>query len=265
MTEAQYQQYLKEKGDVERRAAEIREKIFQLAGISEVEMPSFGQALEIAQWVQSQTGVRPAFLLSIITQESALARNVGQCYIANETTGASIHITSGQLYNKGIHSTRDLPLFLLITKELGKNPLKTPISCYIPMCYSSTLRRTTYTSMNINGNPNCPVGYVPFGFGGAMGPAQFIPSTWNSYKNELERRLGKKPSPWSVRDSFLAAGLLLESNGAATNELTAAAKYFGAANIGYESSVMQRARCIQTFIDNGTIDFLCEGLIFIPQ
>ena len=236
MTEAQYQQYVQQKKLTEQKAAEIRARLFQLAGIPDVEAPTFGEALQMAQWVQQQTGVRPAFLLSIITQESALARNVGQCYIADQTSGTSVDTNTGRRFSNGIHRTRDLPKFLQITQEVGRDPLKTPVSC--PLSY---------------------------GYGGAMGPAQFIPSTWLLIKNQVSSILGRAPNPWSVGDSFLAAGVLLKENGAATSELRAAARYFGAAGLGYESAVMRRATCLDTFISQGTLSDQCERLVFAPQ
>lgn len=243
MTEAQHQQYIGQKEITEQKAAEIRTRIFQLAGIPEVEMPTFGEALEIAKWVQQQTGVRPALLLSIITQESALARNVGQCYLANLTSGATYNIANNRQFPRGINPTRDLPPFLQITKGLGRNPLRTPVSCWI----------------DVGRGPN-------YGWGGAMGPAQFIPSTWMLIKDKLSSITGRSPAdPWSVRDSFLAAGLYLRDLGAASNELLAAGRYFGAPGLlSYDSTVVQRANCLQTFIDKGTISDLCLNLVFIP-
>ncbi len=236
MTEVQYQQYVQQKKLTEQKAAEIRARLFQLAGIPDVEAPTFGEALQMAQWVQQKTGVRPAFLLSIITQESALARNVGQCYIADTTSGASVDINNGRRFSNGIHRTRDLPKFLQITQEVGRDPLKTPVSC--PLSY---------------------------GYGGAMGPAQFIPSTWLLIKNQVSSILGQVPNPWSIRDSFLSAGVLLKENGASASELKAAARYFGAAGLGYESAVMRRATCLETFISQGTLSAQCERLVFAPQ
>ncbi len=266
LTEEEYQKQLQEKRELEARAEEIRSRIFQLVGIPEAEMPTFGEALDLAKWVQGITGVRPALLLSIITQESRLGRNVGQCYITDRESGTARNINNGQPYNRGIHPTRDLPVFLDIIMELGRTPEQTPISCYIPMCYQSgTGRIISNIGMNSSGNPNCPTGYVPFGFGGAMGPAQFIPSTWQSVRPELTVRLGRPSDPWRINDSFLAAGILLRDNGAATNELNAAARYFGTAGIGYESAVMQRAFCIQTFINDGTMTSDCSRLVFVPN
>jgi peptidoglycan hydrolase CwlO-like protein len=243
MTETQHDQYVKQKEITEQKAAEIRARIFQLAGIPEVEMPTFGEALEVAKWVQGQTGVRPALLLSIITQESALARNVGQCYLSDLESGTTYHVTTKRKFPRGIHPTRDLPPFLGITKELGRDPLRTPVSCWI----------------NVGRGPN-------YGWGGAMGPAQFIPSTWMLVRSRVSSITGKPTAnPWSVRDSFLAAGLYLRDLGAASNELLAAGRYFGAPGLlSYDSTVVRRANCLQTFIDKGTISDFCLRLVFIP-
>ncbi|KPJ73496.1 hypothetical protein AMJ48_00860 [Parcubacteria bacterium DG_74_1] len=243
MTEAQHQQYIEQKEISEQRASEIRARIFQLAGIPEVEMPTFGEALEIAKWAQQQTGVRPALLLSIITQESALARNVGQCYLADLNSGTTYHIANNRQFPRGINPTRDLPAFLQITKELGRDPLRTPVSCWI----------------DVGRGPN-------YGWGGAMGPAQFIPSTWMLIKDRVSSITGSSSAnPWSVRDSFLAAGLYLRDLGAASNELLAAGRYFGAPGLlAYDSTVVQRANCLQIFIDKGTISDQCLRLVFIP-
>ncbi len=245
MTEAQYQQYLKEKGELEKKAEEIRSKMLELIGIPEVETPTFGEALEVARWVQGITGVRPAFLLAIITQESALGRNVGQCHVRDSSSGASVGINSGTVFSNGIHPTRDLPPFLIIARELGRDPFKTSVSC--------------------------PIANVP-GFGGAMGPAQFIPSTWNLYKTRLTNMLGRLPDPWRIGDSFLASGLLLSDNLASSsnNERTAALKYYAGGNwhlshnAFYGNQIVRRINCLQVFIDQSTMTEECSRLIFIP-
>jgi len=85
LTEAEYQQYLKEKKEVEAKEAQVKARIFSLAGISDA--PTFGEAIQVADLVSSQISIRPAFLLAIISQESAMGRNVGQCYVTNSVTG----------------------------------------------------------------------------------------------------------------------------------------------------------------------------------
>lgn len=211
LTETQYQQQLKAKQEIEKRAAEIRARIFELIGVPKA--PTFGQAVEIAKSVQALTGIRPAFLLAVLHQESNIGKNVGQCNLVDTKTGRSASIRTGQIFNNGIHPTRDLPPFLQITNELGRDPLKTPISCPIPS-----------------------VG----GYGGAMGPAQFIPSTWMIYKDRIAQLKNATPDPWNIKDAFLAAAVYLRDAGAARStyksEWCAAIAYFS----GSCSSINQR-------------------------
>jgi hypothetical protein len=49
--------------------------------------------LQFATEASQKTGVRPAFLLGILTQESNLGKNVGSCYLKDPSTGAGIRIT----------------------------------------------------------------------------------------------------------------------------------------------------------------------------
>ncbi len=235
LTEAEYQKQVTEKRALERKAEEIRQRIFELAGLpADVQAPTFKEAYDIAKWVEGLTGIRPAFLLALLQQESALGKNVGQCYIADTTSGASVHIHNGQRFSNGIHPTRDIPPFLVITRDLGRDPLKTPVSC--PMSY---------------------------GYGGAMGPAQFIPSTWMMYKDRMYNLLGRHANPWSIRDSFLASGVLLTDSGARSKtkegEWRAAMIYFsgGTTNSSYfwyADQILARAeqfeRDIQLMLQN---------------
>jgi len=199
LTEAQYQQYLREKQEAEKKAAEIRARIFELVGVPKA--PTFGEAVEIAEYAAGLTGIRPAFLLAILQQESAIGKNVGQCYLADPVTGQGIRVSTGEKILKTMHPTRDVPHFLIITKELGRNPYETFVSC--PMS---------------------------IGWGGAMGPAQFIPSTWALYRDRLSVILGRAGDPWNIKDSFLASALYLSDYGARTKtgdgEWRAAMIYF---------------------------------------
>lgn len=205
LTEAEYQASLKEKEVVEREAALIRARIFDLIGVPEA--PTFGEALEIAKHVEGLTGVRPAFLLAVLTQESNIGKNVGQCYLKDAETADGIVISSGRTVKKvmkpmGLSGRKgDVDDFLIITRELGRDPFNTPVSC--PMSY---------------------------GYGGAMGPAQFIPSTWMIYRDELKAITGRAGDPWNIRDAFLASALYLADYGAAkqnyNDEWRAAMIYF---------------------------------------
>ncbi len=241
LTEAQYQQQLQDKQSVDQKAAKIKALLFQVVGVSKA--PTFGEALEVAKIAAGQVGVRPAFLLAIISQESAIGRNTGQCLLVDPKTGTGKRKSTGASVIHIMHPTRDVPPFLTITAAVGRDPYDTPVSCWI----------TDYR----NG--------VPFGWGGAMGPAQFIPSTWMTVENELEAILGRPADPWGITDSFTASGLYLGKLGAKAQTMAAekgaASRYYGGSS-SYANSVYNRATCIQTFIDNGTMSAYCENLIF---
>jgi len=220
LTETEYQKYLKEKEETQKRAAEIRARIFELIGIPEA--PTFGEAYELAKEVERITGVRPAFLLAVLTQESNIGKNVGQCYLRDPKTGDGVMVYNGKPVSKVMKPSRDVEPFLQITNELGRDPYNTPVSCPIPS-----------------------VG----GYGGAMGPAQFIPSTWMIYRDKVKQITGQTPNPWDIKDSFLAAALYLADYGAAKTtydaEWKAAMIYFsGTTNTKYRfygDSVMKIA------------------------
>ncbi|MBM3206037.1 MAG: hypothetical protein FJZ43_00230 [Candidatus Staskawiczbacteria bacterium] len=222
LTEAQYQQQQREKAEADKNAASIKARIFELIGVSQA--PTFGEALEIAKYVSSVTGVRPAFLLAILTQESSLGRNVGQCYLTDFDTGNGTNLQG--VAKKRVMNPKSIQGFISLTESLGMKTKETPVSCWIPL----------YTS---NG--------TPYGWGGAMGPAQFIASTWSAYTIKVTDITGRTANPWNIRDAFLASGLLLKDNGAGSSESVAAAKYYCGGNYGryecraYANSVLKFA------------------------
>ena len=103
--EAKYQQNIK---GIERSAAAIRTELFQLRGTAAI---PFEKALEYASHVFQKTGVRPAFLLGVIAEESNLGENVGK----------------GN-WRVDMNPTRDRPIFEEITRRLGLNPDAMPVS-----------------------------------------------------------------------------------------------------------------------------------------
>ncbi len=221
LTEAQYQQQVKDKATADKNAAAIKARIFEVVGVSKA--PTFGQALEIAKYVSGITGVRPAFLLAVLTQESNLGKNVGQCYVTDFTTGNGTNLQGAA--KTRVMNPKTIPTFVALTASLGMEATKTPVSCWIPL-YS---------------------GGAPYGWGGAMGPAQFISSTWNLYKDRVAQSVGTTASPWNINHAFLASGLLLRDNGAPGNESAAAAKYYCGGSYGryecraYANSVLRYA------------------------
>jgi peptidoglycan hydrolase CwlO-like protein len=259
--EVLFQKHLEE---VEARRQQIMARSMELIGVADA--PSFGEAIELAKRVGNLVGIRPAFLLAIISQESAIGRNVGQCYVTNKITGGGIY-KNGNPIERIIHRTRDLPILLEIT---GDNFAKTPVSCWIPDCvYQHNIAYHCKASVNSQGEITCAKnGYVPWGFGGAMGPAQFIPSTWNGIKDKVQKIVGHSPNPWNVTDAFTASGLFLHELGAGAQtrqkEINAASRYYGGSS-SYALQVLTRATCIQNFMDEGTMSSTCESLILPPK
>ena len=107
-----------------------------------------------------------------------------------------------------------------------------------------------------------PVSKKPwYGWGGAMGPAQFIPSTWILYEDKIAALTGHNPpNPWDPGDAFMASALLLKENGANKRtyeaERLAALRYFAgwrnaqkAAYSFYGDEVMELAAKYQRQID----------------
>ena len=221
--EKNYEQVIK---DRQAKAADIKAKLFKLAGGSMA--IDFGTALGYAQSASAKTGVTPAFVLAILTQESNLGANVGKCYLTDSTTGAGVNVNSGKVWSNLMKATRDVQPFLDITSRLGFNAFKTVVSC--------------------------PIAGVA-GYGGAMGPAQFIASTWKLFESRLKDALGREANPWMAEDAFLASAMYLSDLGAKagtpSSELRAACKYYGSggSTCSYGRSVQTLKNSIQADID----------------
>ena len=99
-----------------------------------------------------------------------------------------------------------------------------------------------------------------YGWGGAMGPAQIMPATWLVYKARITEITGNDPpSPWNVKDAFVASALYLVNKGADQKtpeaEWRAAMMYLAGANWQkpslsfYGDQVMDEAANFQEQID----------------
>jgi peptidoglycan hydrolase CwlO-like protein len=204
-TETAYQLLAAEK---KAKADKIRAALFPLAGTST--KIDFGTALLYAKEAQKLTGIEPAFLLAILTQESNLGSNVGQCYLTNQATGAGVGKNTGTPFANvmkpmGMPGRKgDVEDFLRITSKLGLVWNQTAVSC--------------------------PIAGVA-GYGGAMGPAQFIPTTWTLFEGRLKNLLGYDANPWAPKDAFLASSMYLTDLGAigasASAQMKGACKYYG--------------------------------------
>jgi hypothetical protein len=225
--ERQYRQLLESQ---QRTAAQLRAALFELLG-GGGGIP-FPQAVELAKYASRVTGVDAAMILAILEQETNLGANLGSC-VYNDVRGD----------RAVMHPDRDAPVFLAIAEILGFDARTRSVSCPI-----------------VSGGQRV-------GWGGAMGPSQFIPSTWAIYGGIVNtgsgwtydasadaiRRINGNNSPanpFNNRDAFIATALLLRDNGAggtyASDRLAALRYYAGwggasnPANAFYGDQVMQR-------------------------
>lgn len=105
--------------------------------------------------------------------------------ILSEESNLGQNLGSGN-WKTDMNPVRDQPVFLTITSAFGLDPDAQPVS-----------KKPWY------------------GWGGAMGPAQFIPSTWQLYADRIAAAAGQSPpNPWDPRTATFAAALLLQDNGA---------------------------------------------------
>jgi peptidoglycan hydrolase CwlO-like protein len=99
-----------------------------------------------------------------------------------------------------------------------------------------------------------------YGYGGAIGPAQFLPTVWLSYESQIASLTGHNPpDPWDIEDSFVAAALKLAQGGAniktSDAEWKAAQLYFAGSHWNnptyyfYGDQVMELAGVIQEQLD----------------
>ncbi len=136
------------------------------------------EAVKYGQLAAIRTGIRPEYLIAELEHESRLGANVGKCNRAGDPPSKGYRVI--------MKPGRDIEPFLTITAQLGLDPETTAVSC-----------------------PQSN------GWGGAMGPAQFIPSTWMGYKDEVAQLTGHNPAnPWNIEDAFIAAAAKLSRAGA---------------------------------------------------
>ena len=236
ITKDQEKTYANVLAERQRKAEQIRSALFPLRDATGI---SFGAALEYAIFAQEKTGVRAALTLAILSQESDLGKNVGSCYVTDLDTGDGVGKNTGTTFQKVMKSPRDTSPFESLTAALGLLWASTPVSCPLGPIYTSSR-----------------------GYGGAMGPSQFIPSTWMLYEPRLRSTLSVgTPNPWDAKHAIMATALYLTDIGGAggtySAERNAACRYYSGracdtrkpTNYTYGDSVIKKAEAFQANID----------------
>lgn len=204
--------------------SQIEAELFALAGGGgAIPLPT---AIADAKIAGSATGVRPAFILAILSQESDLGKNIGQCYVTDLSTGDGKGKNTGTPFEGVMKAPRDTVPFKAIMDALSRDWSTTPVSC-----------------------PQSG------GYGGAMGPTQFIPSTWQLYAPRIEKALNvTQADPWNALHAIMATGIYMADLGASAqtdaSEREAAGRYFAGgawatSGQAYSDSVLQKAAQFQ--------------------
>lgn len=172
----------------------------------------FADAFAAAKYIGKRIGVRPAFLLGILKVESDMGVNVGtgnwsddmyQCYLRL----SKIARTSSRKQYYVRRAENEKKAYFEVINKLGIDP----------------------DSVSVSKEPN-------YGCGGAMGPAQFIPTTWLAHEDEISQITGHyPPNPWDLTDAMAAMATKLSKVSGVTSqdydaEYEAAGQYLGGAN-----------------------------------
>lgn len=143
--------------------------------------------------------------------------------ILTQETNLGKNLGSGS-WKVDMHPTRDRPVFEEICRELGLDPDKQPVS-----------KKPWY------------------GWGGAMGPGQFIPSTWKGIKDRVAKLTGSTPNPWNARDAVFATALYMKDAGANKQtreaERLAAMRYLAGWGNAHKASYQFYGREVLAIID----------------
>lgn len=205
--EKKFQQILEENKNI---LPSLKSKLHDLQSLGN--KIKFEDAFSAAKYVGSVTGVRPAYLLGILKVESDLGINTGsgnwnddmyQCYLRISKIAKTA--ARKKYYIKRAEDEKSA--YLSIVSRLNIDPDSVKVS-----------REPTY------------------GCGGAMGPAQFIPTTWLSYEERISNFTGHYPAnPWNLTDAIAAMAIKVSDVSGVTNknydaEYDAAGRYLGGAN-----------------------------------
>jgi membrane-bound lytic murein transglycosylase B len=160
--------------------AKLRNQIQNLQGIG----VTVEDAVTYGKLAAQRAGIRPEFLIAILEIESGLGRNVGTGNWMDDMYNCYLRL------GRRDRAETEKAAFLKIVGKLGLDP----------------------STVKVSREPN-------YGCGGAMGPAQFIPSTWLGYEAVVTQLTGHDPAnPWNIEDAFTASAAKLARGGATSKD-----------------------------------------------
>ena len=156
-------------------------------------------AIKFGELAAIRVGIRPAFLIAILEVESGLGKNVGTGNWLEDMYNCYLRL------GKPSRAEAEKAAFFEIVNKLGLDP----------------------NTVKVSAEPN-------YGCGGALGPAQFIATTWLAYEERVAQLTGHQPpNPWNIEDAFMASAIKLANAGATAQTRaaeTAAAKAYLSGN-----------------------------------
>lgn len=189
---AQQQQLLKEKEATQLELGEVRTKLNKLrSALSSFLGSSYDldDVVDAVKFADKVTGVRAEFIFAMLDKETDLGRFTGGCYYSKGKNPVKEHMKEA-----------DRDEFKDIMDELDYDKNDKKLSCW-----------------------------PGYGYGGAMGVAQFMPTTWRGYDDKIADLTGSKvANPWRLVDGVIGMALKLKAAGADSkkNEHYAAKVYY---------------------------------------
>jgi len=160
--------------------SKLRNQISNLQGIG----VTAEDAVTYGKLAAQRANIRPAFLIAILEIESGLGRNVGTGNWLEDMYKCYLRL------GKPSRAETEKAAFFQIVAKLGLDP----------------------STVKVSREPN-------YGCGGALGPAQFIPSTWLGYESIVTQLTGHDPAnPWNIEDAFTASAAKLARGGATSQD-----------------------------------------------
>jgi len=206
--------------------------------------PSFSNEMrDYALFASSRTGVRASLILALLSHESGFTR-----------FGSPPNGWLGR-YPSSYCSDAQASAFSSIWDEVWNAGFR--YDDFSGNTYTDKSNVPLSGIGDIFGVPNC---------GGAMGPAQAMPLTWNGFKAEVQRIVDvSTASPWEFQHAFVFTGLFLRSHNADSmdciDEMNSLLRYWGTDEYASIACLLiQRANAIAPTIGEA----VCGGSVAPP-
>lgn len=256
-----------EKENLTQKRAELREKqqeLYDMKGLQEIQKRTLAKQKENQQVLLAEAENTKRVFLSLVEESEQDLEAIKKELYQLEGLGVSMQFK--QALDKARFASEKTgvrpALLLAVLKresqwgtDLGSGTWRQDMK---PSQHEAFLEICGKLGLNPD---SVPVSKKPhYGWGGAMGPAQFLPATWLGYEADVARLTGHNPpNPWDMDDALVALAVKLEKDGAVSqryqDEWQAVMSFFAGTNWDnpnfrfYGDSVMDLAAEYQTKIN----------------